>query len=91
MNVILTSCCLVKLPVCLGLELMTKEPTVLIGQLGRLFYHPRALARFWGHNNFRTKHAHELSTFYGKRFSHRNHAVISTLGAHHCNRDACKE
>lgn len=80
-----------KLPITFGLELMTEEPTVLIGQLGRLFYHPRAFARFWGHNNFRTEHAHELSTFDGKRFSHGNYAVIPTLGTHHCNRDACNE
>lgn len=34
MNGILTSCCLMKLPITFGLELMTEEPTVLIGQLG---------------------------------------------------------
>mmetsp|Transcript_21240 Transcript_21240/g.29556 ORF Transcript_21240/g.29556 Transcript_21240/m.29556 type:complete len:258 (-) Transcript_21240:139-912(-) len=79
-----TSCCLVKLPVCVGFKLMAQEPPMFFSKLSSLLDHASSLASLGRNDHFSTKHTHELPSFNREGLSHSNDTFISTLSSHHC-------
>jgi len=71
------------------LELVAKEPAMLLGKLPGLCKHPRALLRGRCQHNPGAKEPHELAAFDAEILRHRHDKRIPLLGAHHCQADAC--
>mmetsp|Transcript_37335 Transcript_37335/g.81156 ORF Transcript_37335/g.81156 Transcript_37335/m.81156 type:complete len:204 (-) Transcript_37335:9-620(-) len=76
---------------CVGirLELPGQEPTVLLSKFFSLLGHSCGTERSRSDQHLGTKHPHDLPALHGEGGCHADDQLVTSLGAHHGQADAC--
>ena len=69
--------------ICVGLELASEEPFVLLGELLRLLDHPEAFERPGREDDLRTEKTHQLAPLDREAVRHGDDQRVTFGGAHH--------